>query len=195
MSPLGLFRRDFCFGVGEAHASCWCARRPPSRGNQLLSVSALPNPCHTAHGWGPHPSPRFPLITRTWLPSVFISADSLPGRRIWPCFPSPPAVTTVPKARRARAALPSVPPRSGRPRSRLGACALALACRARPAGRRGGWGFPRRPHPSPSSCLSRVWRPLSCLSPRVSPLCARSQPDPPYLSRTFTLITSSRLYK
>lgn len=62
-------------------------------------------------------------------------------------------------------------------------------------GRRGGWGFPRRPHPSPSSCLSRVWRPLSCLSPRVSPLCARSQPDPPYLSRTFTLITSSRSYK
>lgn len=120
MSPLGLFRRDFCFGVGEAHASCWCARRPPSRGNQLLSVSALPNPCHTAHGWGPHPSPRFPLITRTWASSVFISADSLPGRRIWPCFPSPPAVTTVPKARRARAALPSVPPRSGRPRSRLG---------------------------------------------------------------------------
>lgn len=125
------------------------------------------------------------------LPSVFISADSLPGRRIWPCFPSPPAVTTVPKARRARAALPSVPPRSGRPRSRLGACALALACRAP----RGGWGFPRQPHPSPSPCLSRVWRPLSCLSPRVSPLCARSQPDPPYLSRTFTLITSSRSYK
>lgn len=195
MSPLGLFRQDFYFGVGEAHASCWCARRPPSRGNQLLSVSALPNPCHTRTAGARIPLRGSHSSRAPGLPSVFISADSLPGRRIWPCFPSPPAVTTVPKARRARAALPSVPPRSGRPRSRLGACALALACRAPPAGRRGGWGFPRRPHPSPSSCLSTVWRPLSCLSPRVSPLCARSQPDPPYLSRTFTLITSSRSYK
>lgn len=186
MSPLGLFRQDFCFGVGEAHASCWCARRPPSRGNQLLSVSALPNPCHTAHGWGPHPSPRFPLITRTWaslclhLSGFFTRLPNL-------------ALLSFPTCRHD---CPQGPPRS----SRTALCPASIGPPAfPPRGLRTGPGLPRpsrrRPHPSPSSCLSRVWRPLSCLSPRVSPLCARSQPDPPYLSRTFTLITSSRSYK
>lgn len=85
MSPLGLFRRDFCFGVGEAHASCWCARRPPSRGNQLLSVSALPNPCHTRTAGariplrGSHSSraPGFPLSSSQLI--LYQAAESGPA--------------------------------------------------------------------------------------------------------------------